>query len=82
MNADNFCFWLKGYFEILSAGPKTSEKLVLTAEQVEMIETHLNYVFAEKQQAVRVPFVRQDDWKNPLTGAVTFSTDPTGAKIC
>jgi hypothetical protein len=48
MEAKEFCYWLKGYFELLEAGPKQAEKLVFTAEQVEMIHTHLNYVFQER----------------------------------
>lgn len=47
MDAVNFTYWLKGFFELIEAGPKTSEKLVLTAEQVEMIEKHLKSVFTE-----------------------------------
>lgn len=50
MTAQEFAYWLKGYFELLSAGPKTGEKVTLTVEQIEMIQRHLNYVFAEKIQ--------------------------------
>lgn len=48
MTPENFAYWLKGFFELLEAGPKTTEKLVLTKEQVEMIEKHLKSVFQEK----------------------------------
>lgn len=47
MTPENFTYWLKGFFELLEAGPKTPEKLVLTAEQVEMIHKHLKSVFTE-----------------------------------
>ena len=48
MTPENFCYWMKGFFELLEAGPKTPEKLVLTIEQVEMIQKHLKSVFEEK----------------------------------
>ena len=38
MKADNFCYWLQGYFELGA----TKE---LTTEQVEMIKRHLAMVF-------------------------------------
>lgn len=54
MTEQNFCYWLKGFFELLEAGPKNSDKLVLTAAQVEMISQHLNYVFAEKAETAEI----------------------------
>ena len=38
MTSDQFCYWLQGYFEL---GGSTE----LTIEQINMIKTHLNYVF-------------------------------------
>lgn len=49
MNEREFCYWLRGFFEILEKGDKRPEKLVLTAEQVQMIDEHLKSVFAEKR---------------------------------
>lgn len=48
MSPQEFCYWLKGFFELMDAGPKRAEKLVLTAKQVDMIEKHLKSVFQEK----------------------------------
>jgi len=48
MSPENFCYWLKGFFELIDVGPKNPDKLVLTADQVEMIEKHLKSVFQEK----------------------------------
>lgn len=45
MTPEQFTYWLRGFFELLAVGPKTSEKLVLTAEQVEMIDKHLTSIF-------------------------------------
>lgn len=47
MTPENFTYWLKGFFELIEAGPKIPEKLVLTVKQVEMIEKHLKSVFTE-----------------------------------
>lgn len=38
MNSENFCYWLKGFFEL--ENPKN-----LNEQQVEMIKDHLNLVF-------------------------------------
>ncbi len=43
MGPTEFCYWLRGYFEI--AGPQTR---TLSQEQVEVISKHLALVFAEK----------------------------------
>lgn len=51
MRAEEFCYWLKGFFELIEAGPKTAEKLSFTKEQTEMIEKHLKSVFQEKIMA-------------------------------
>lgn len=45
MNAENFCYWLKGYFEILAPALNSS---TLSEAQVKVIQTHLDYVFAPK----------------------------------
>jgi hypothetical protein len=45
MTPENFVYWLQGFFEITGGTPE------LTAEQIEMIKTHLSYVFAHKTAA-------------------------------
>lgn len=40
MTSKDFCYWLQGYFEITTHAKKN-----LTAEQVKMIQKHLNLVF-------------------------------------
>lgn len=49
MTAENFCYWLKGIFEIQEAGLDKNEKrsMKLTEAQIEMINQHLGYVFAK-----------------------------------
>ncbi len=44
MTPENFCYWLKGYLELLSVD-KNPEKPELNKDQVEMIDQHLGYVF-------------------------------------
>lgn len=39
MKAENFCFWLQGFFEL------TDSEMPLTASQAEIIKTHLGLVF-------------------------------------
>ncbi len=41
MTAENFAYWLQGYFELVGESPYGS----LTAEQVGCIKRHLNMVF-------------------------------------
>jgi hypothetical protein len=48
MTPEQFTYWLKGFFELTSAGQPKDAKLVLTAEQVDMISKHLDYVFQPK----------------------------------
>ena len=45
MNARDFCFWLQGYFELADAGLDPATGFSLSREQVDMIRTHLGYVF-------------------------------------
>lgn len=47
MTPENFCYWLKGIFEIQEAGINESQEVQrkLTEAQVRMISQHLNYVF-------------------------------------
>lgn len=44
MLARDFCYWLQGFFEITQAH-KNADDVVLTKEQVEMIQKHLALVF-------------------------------------
>lgn len=43
MKAESFCYWLQGYFEIARAAGLTP---VITDKQVDVIQNHLNLVFA------------------------------------
>jgi len=48
MTSRDFCYWLQGFFELHSAGPKAPEPhdaKRLHGYQVEMIEQHLKLVF-------------------------------------
>ena len=52
MTPENFCYWLKGIFEIQEAGIDKNEKrsIKLTDAQLAMINEHLGYVFLPKQK--------------------------------
>jgi len=50
MNAENFAFWLQGYFEVLAAGDDPEAEL--TPEQVACIKDHLALVF-DKRTPIR-----------------------------
>lgn len=50
MTAENFCYWLKGYFEINDNQPRPPEYAdTLNSEQIKMIKQHLDYVFTPMQ---------------------------------
>jgi hypothetical protein len=55
MTAENFAYWLQGFFELIAVGEKTPGKLVLTPEQTEMVERHLKLVFQEMALVRREP---------------------------
>ena len=40
MNADNFCYWLQGFFELTNS-------VNLTEEQVKIVKEHLQLVFVK-----------------------------------
>jgi len=45
MTSRDFCYWLQGFFEIT----KSNQSLIeLTSDQVDMIQKHLNLVFAHE----------------------------------
>jgi len=46
MNAIDFCFWLQGFYEI-------SGKTILTPEQSEIVQQHLNLVFKHEIDPLR-----------------------------
>lgn len=49
MTPENFCYWLKGYFEILAADKnKEHVGVSMSMEQTLCVQTHLDYVFAPK----------------------------------
>ena len=43
MKSTEFCYWLQGYFELVTANE--GKKVVLSKEQVNVIQNHLNMVF-------------------------------------
>jgi len=45
MTPENFCYWLKGYFEITGY-------LDLNAERSKVVKEHLNLVFGKKPQSI------------------------------
>jgi len=49
MTSRDFCFWLQGFFEIVSAGPQPPEPagrpIALSAAQADMVRRHLALVF-------------------------------------
>ena len=51
MSPENFCYWLKGYFEIAEAGDNDGKARPieeLSRHEVRMIKQHLDYVFRPK----------------------------------
>ncbi len=48
MTPENFCYWLQGYFEI-------SQTKELTKEQIDIIQTHLDFVFNKTPKMYRMP---------------------------
>lgn len=48
MTPENFCYWLKGYFEVEALISNKPEKPTLTDAQVLCVKQHLDYVFAAK----------------------------------
>lgn len=69
MNAENFAYWLQGFFEM-------TEAQQLTPEQVKMIKTHLGYVFAQPIPAskARLPSALEDLPLGFLGGSPTVLT--------
>lgn len=67
MTPEQFCYWLKGYFELLNADPDipAAQKLTLSVEQVAMIHAHLKSVFAEKIMIPPVLPVNDPNWGQP-----------------
>ena len=45
MNAEDFCYWLQGHFEL-------SEAKTITEEQIKIIQNHLDLVFAFMENPV------------------------------
>jgi hypothetical protein len=64
----DFCYWLKGHFEL-------NEKDELTSSQIQLIRQHLGLVFQEKAKDIETPFptikppyapTTPNDWKRYL----------------
>jgi hypothetical protein len=77
MTPENFCYWLKGYFEILEPRQGLENpghnKGNLTGAQVAVIEKHLNYIFLPE-----VEIKTLDDYNDSLS----YSALGTDGKIC
>lgn len=77
MTAENFCYWLKGIFEIQEAGFDKNEKrsIKLTEAQIDMINQHLGYVF---QSPVNLALKRlaEGSGVRPPQGIVGSILDP------
>jgi hypothetical protein len=86
MTEKEFCYWLKGFFELMAAGPKCPDKLVLTANQVEMIDKHLRSVFAEKIMQEPLTFEYSGTGASGQGGGAfipaPFQQGPGGSVIC
>ena len=72
MSPENFCYWLRGFFE-LNGDAK------ITEEQAELISKHLTLVFEEK--AKNLPKISYDNGKSwggikPLDAKVYCSSGP------
>lgn len=55
MTAQEFCYWLQGYFEIGDKDGIKKPDRALTHQQAEMIREHLGYVFAKRESDIRGP---------------------------
>lgn len=65
MTPENFAYWLQGFFEITGGDVKS-----LTPEQIQMIKTHLGYVF-NRPISIQTP---APQWTTPI---ITTSQDTT-----
>jgi hypothetical protein len=47
MRADQFCYWLQGFFEIVKVDTTITKQgaVILNKEQINIIQNHLNMVF-------------------------------------
>ncbi len=45
MTSRDFCYWLQGFFEVVSVGVPANTKAGLVGDQVECIKQHLAMVF-------------------------------------
>lgn len=77
MTPENFCYWLKGIFEIQEAGLDKNEKrsIKLTDAQLAIINEHLGYVFQSKAVVNHPPV-------DLMSGLITHVSDGSGTKIC
>ena len=80
MTAENFCYWLKGYFEINDNQPRPAEFCdSLNSEQIKIIKQHLDYVFA--------PTITSGEISKDLKDALRYSSGgivsgPYGSSVC
>lgn len=64
MRSRDFCYWLQGFFELHTAGPKRPEPhddMALSGYQVDMIAKHLALVFKHEIDPSAGSQVHQDD---------------------
>jgi hypothetical protein len=76
MTEQQFCYWLKGFFELTERADAKLSKQSLNSDQVEMIEKHLRSVFAEK--IMQQPFFNYD----PRQGGSGPNSPIGGGAIC
>ena len=74
MTPRDFCYWLQGFFEISEAGSARVEDL--DSKEVEMIKTHLGYVFDHIQDQQKTTSITHD------TSSLISRLTDTGAKLC
>jgi len=65
MTAENFVYWLQGFFEI--DGAEKDPREGLSKAQVDMIKKHLEYVFNKPEVPNGTPIS-----SGPATGTATF----------
>ncbi len=84
MTPEQFCYWLKGFFELSAVGPKNPELPCMTYGQTQMIEKHLKSVFAEKimlpYQADPITFPK--DTQITCSGISSVSSSKPSEFIC
>lgn len=58
MTSRDFCYWLRGYFELEALTSNDPDKLNLTDKQFQCVKNHLNMVFKHGAEAAATIFER------------------------